>query len=349
MSQLRTANARVAGLAATLPKQFVSTDQAAVVAGVADVRKVVSMTGITGRNVATSSVCTSDLCFDAARRLLGDLGWKSDSVDALVFVTQTPDYRLPATACVLQDRLGLSSRCAAFDVNIGCAGFVYGLSVCASLVDAGMERVLLLTGDTLSKFVNPADKSCIFLFGDAGTATAIERGSNQLSFVLGSDGEGAQHLMIPAGMCREPGEAGSHSAVECEGGNIRSRHQLYMNGAEVMNFTLRALPRLWDELALIDPTPGMPFDAVVMHQANQFILNALAKRLNISPDKVPSTLSRFGNTSSASIPITIADQLADKFSQSAGKMVLMGFGVGWSWAGCIGSFGPMRISEAAYI
>lgn len=349
MACLVTNNAAVAGVAATLPVGRVTTEETAAALGVADIRKVVALTGIRARHVAPESICTSDLCVDAAERLLKDLGWERGSVESLIFVTQTPDYTLPATACLAQHRLGLSQGCAAFDVNQGCSGFVYGLSMAASLVEAGASRVLLLAGDTSNKYVSTRDKSAAFLFGDAGTATAIERGSAKLRFVLGTDGAGAGHLIIPAGRFREPGDANSHLAEEMEPGNFRNRHQLYMNGAEVMNFALRVLPPCWKELTGGDDSAAASVDAVVMHQANQFILDTVAKRLKIPAEKVPSTLADFGNTSSASIPLTMAECLRGPLAAGSCTLALLGFGVGWSWAGCIGDFGPAVISETALI
>jgi 3-oxoacyl-[acyl-carrier-protein] synthase-3 len=349
MAILRTKNSKVVGITATLPKEYVSTEETAASLGIADIKKIVAMTGISGRYVAPENICTSDLCCDAAERLMADLGWNPSTVDGIIFVTQTPDYRLPATACVLQRRLGLSTSCAAFDVNQGCSGYVYGLGLASSLINSGLRRVLLLVGDTSTKNICSKDKSSIFLFGDAGTATAIERGEQELVFLLGTDGSGASSLIIPAGGYREYGDDASHKEIEQEGGNLRSRQQLFMNGAEVVSFTLRVLPDCWQELLANDCSREIPIDSVVMHQANQFLLNTVSKRLGIAAEKVPSTLARFGNTSSASIPLTMAETLKTRLQHDQIKLALLGFGVGWSWAGCLGSFGPLTISPTNYI
>jgi 3-oxoacyl-[acyl-carrier-protein] synthase-3 len=349
MAAFSTSRAGPVGFAATLPTQKVTTGETGSSLGIADPAKIVAMTGIHSRHIAAINTCTSDLCADAAQRLLERLQWHRESVDALIFVTQTPDYTLPATACLLQDRLGLSKNCAAFDINLGCSGFVYGLAQACSLIESGLERVLLLAGDTSSKYVSQKDKSAIFLFGDCGTATAIEKKNCRLTFTLGTDGAGAPHLIIPVGRFRNPGCAESLEAVEMEGGNIRNQHQLYMNGAEVMTFTLRVLPGLWKELFERDGCDPGSLDAVVMHQANQFILDTVAKRLKIHPEKVLSTLANFGNTSSASIPLTIAECLRKETETSSKKLALLGFGVGWSWGGCVGDFGPLVIVPTSYI
>ena len=194
MARIQTQNARVAGMAAAIPKQTVTTEETARNLGLVNPSKVVAMTGIRQRHIVTPDVCTSDLCANAAEKLLLKMAWDPSSIDALIFVTQTPDFRLPATACGLQHRLGLSKRCAAFDVNQGCSGYVYGLFLASSLIESGLARVLVLAGDTLSKLICHRDKSTIFLFGDAGTATAMERSASHLSFIVGTDGAGGDHL-----------------------------------------------------------------------------------------------------------------------------------------------------------
>jgi len=293
--------------------------------------------------VAQPEVCSSDLCEDAARRMLDALGWEPASVEAVVFVSQTPDYPLPATACLLQNRLGLSKSCAAFDVNQGCSGYIYGLCLSASLVESGLQRVLLLVGDTTTRIVSEQDRSSVFLFGDSGTATAIERKPSDLGFVLGTDGSGAPNLIIPGGQCRSRSSAATLLRKEMEGGNIRSMEELFMNGAEVMAFTLREVPSLWSALLDYSGSTVETFDAVLMHQANQFILDALSKRLGIPKEKAPSSVAEFGNTSCASIPVTMVANLRESLSEKSSRLAMLGFGVGWSWAGCAGEIGPLVV------
>lgn len=294
-------------------------------------------------------MCASDLCEDAANRLLVDLKWDKQSVDALVFVTQTPDYILPATACTLQQRLGLSTTCACFDVNLGCSGYVYGLWLASSLVESGLERVLLLVGDTLTRVVSEVDRSVAFLFGDSGSATALERGNSKTTFVLGTDGSGADHLIIRAGQARQRMTPDLCERVEMEGGNIRSPQELYMNGSEVMAFTLREVPPLFLQLLQKSGTQKDEIDAVVMHQANKFLLDNLARKIGIEATRVPTTVEDFGNTSCASIAVTISTILHQQISEKSMKLAMMGFGVGWSWAGCIGDFGPISAPPVNFI
>ena len=190
MATLRFKNARIAGVTCSFPQQRVTTEQIASRLNV-DANKVASMTGIVSRRIAPSKMCASDYCFDSANRLLDELGWERASVGALIFVTQTPDYFLPATACILQERLGLGSDCVCFDINMGCSGYVYGLSVAFSFLQSGVKRIMLLVGDTLSRFVSDDDASVAFLFGDSGSATAIDECEQEFStFVLGTDGSG---------------------------------------------------------------------------------------------------------------------------------------------------------------
>ncbi len=188
-------------LAAACQANFVATTQLAEQLG-ADAKRIVAMTGIHRRPLAPQGICASDLCEAAARKLLDELGWHPNEVDALVFVSQTPDYSLPATACTLQHRMGLSTSAVCFDINMGCSGYVYGLSVVYSLIESGLKRALLLVGDVLSPVISEQDKSTVFLFGDAGSATAVHREASQSTFVLGTDGSGQDQLMIPAGQAR---------------------------------------------------------------------------------------------------------------------------------------------------
>jgi 3-oxoacyl-[acyl-carrier-protein] synthase-3 len=348
MSVLKTSHVRVAGVTCTFPRQEISTAETAERLGV-DASRVVAMTGIERRPVAPPSVCSSDLCADSAERLLSALGWEKSSVSALIYVSQTPDYILPATACVLQKRLGLSNSCASFDVNMGCSGYIYGLMLAASLVDSGLGRVLLLVGDTINRLVSEQDKSVAFLFGDAGSATALESGNAQTTFVLGTDGEGAEHLIIRAGQARHRVTPDLCVRTEVEPGNIRSPQELYMNGSEVLSFALREVPQLFAQLEKESGVQKDGFDAVVMHQANQFMLDALGRKMGIAKDRSPSSVSRFGNTSSASIPVTLTCCLRERLQQSSQKLALLGFGVGWSWAGCAIDMGPACMPEPAFI
>lgn len=325
---------RLAGVASAVP---VSHGAVAAQAGAseAEIKKIVASTGVESRHIAPVGQTTSDLCERAAERLLAALSWERDSVDLLVFVSQTPDHVLPATACALHGRLGLAKGCMAFDVNLGCSGYVYGLSIVAAHLQAGTcRRALLLVGDTISKIASAADRSVAYLFGDAGTATALERtdSASRWTFVSGTDGTGASHLSVPAGMFRQPSTAETKQPRAREGGNVRSDEQLYMNGAEIFNFTLREVPPMISSLLQAAGWTIDEVDAVVPHQANRFMLDYLAKKMKVPSEKFVVALKHYGNTSSASIPLALCSNLRERLGAGSSKLVLAGFGVGFSWS-----------------
>jgi len=348
MSTLHFAHSRIAGLTCTFPRNVVSTTEFAERLKV-DSKRVIAMTGIESRHIAPSHLCSSDLCADAADRLLDELGWERESIGALVFVTQTPDYVLPATACVLQHRLALPTSCACFDVNMGCSGYVYGLSIASAFVESGIQRVLLLVGDTSTRLVSEQDRSVAFLFGDSGAATALERADSKSTFVLGTDGKGANHLIVRAGQSRQRSTPELCERVEMEGGNVRSPQELYMNGAEVMAFTLREVPPLFEHLLAESGVSRETIDAVVLHQANQFLIDNLARKIGVPSARVPSSVRHYGNTSCASIPVTVTACLSDILGTSKRRLAMIGFGVGWSWAGCIAEFDQVALPAANFL
>lgn len=342
---------RIAGLCAAVPDRVRHIDEDARIFGQSQVERIRESTGVVQRPVTETNLCTSDLCYAAADRLLQQLGWERTTIDGLLFVTQTPDYFLPATSCILQNRLALGTNCAAFDINLGCSGYVYGLWLAGHLIAGGLERVLLLVGDTISRVVSPRDRATALLFGDAGTATALERTecSPKMSFELGSDGRGWPHLIVPAGSFRQPRNENTARRTQREGGNIRSDEDLFMDGAEIFGFTLRVVPRLVANLLERTGSSLHSMDAIVMHQANQFIIDHLTKRLKISPEKVPTTLRLYGNTSSASIPLTLVVSLGGRLQRESLRLLLIGFGVGWSWGAVELTCGPMLISDVVRV
>lgn len=352
MGVSKISGVRIAGVASAIPERLHHFSEFAATFGEEEVRKISESTGVVNRYVVPEQMCTSDLCFFAAERLIEATGWPSESIDALLFVSQTADYYLPATSCTLQARLGLPKTCAALDINLGCSGYVYGLWVASSLVASGAaRRVLLLVGDTSSKTASPLDRSVCLLFGDAGTATALEKAENGavLTFVLGTDGTGKDHLIIPAGAYRNPHGETSRVRTEREGGNIRSEEDLFMNGAEIFTFTLREVPPLIRTVLNESGWTAEDVDYFVFHQANKFMLDYLAKRMKIPAGKVPLHLEKYGNTSSATIPLCMTDPLGGRLRNESFRLVLAGFGVGLSWGAVALSCGPMAMPELVVV
>jgi 3-oxoacyl-[acyl-carrier-protein] synthase-3 len=317
-----------------------------------EAKKIIKSTGIITRRVAEADQGVSDLCLPAAERLLADLKWEKDSVDALILVTQTSDYLCPATACLLQDRIGLRRTCAAFDISLGCSGYPYGLWVAASLIASGaVKRVLFLAGEVTTRRTSPDDRGSALIFGDAGTATALEAspGAGPWHFNLGTDGSGGEHIVVPAGGSRLPSSERTIQKQTPEEGSTRSLGELSMNGVEVFIFSTREVPALVRGLMTEVGKSVDSIDGLVMHQANEFMLKTIAKSLKLPMEKVPLSLREFGNTSSATIPLTMTHALGAQLQERSMNLVLAGFGVGWSWGAVEGSFGPMVISPLVEI
>lgn len=291
-------------------------------------QKIVKTTGVRQRRIADTDTCTSDLALHAARKLIKDLDVDVREIGVLIFTTQTPDYVLPATSYVLQKELGLAIDTITFDMNLGCSAYVYGLYVASSVLRTAPKRyALLLAGDTISKYAAPEDASTRFLFGDAGSATILERVEQGASmmFSLGADGNGWRNLIIPAGASRIKHSPETQKVVIGEDGNSRSEEHLFMDGMEIFNFTISTVvPHIQQ---VIDAC-GMP-DLVVFHQANKYMLEFMRRSLGISKDIFHYSLSEYGNTSSASIPLTLCAHNGDVRNDS--KILLSGFGVGYSW------------------
>ena len=297
--------------------------------------KIFEKTGIRERRVVQAGECASDLAYAAASQLLAMEPTKS--ADFLLFCTQTPDYLLPTTACVLQHRLGLATSCAALDFNLGCSGYIYGLALANSLLQSGAaSQVLLLTADTYSRLIHPLDKSTRTIFGDAGTATLLTGDSKARlhSFVLGSDGSGAEQLMVKTGGGRYPKSAEQTTSVD-DSGNVLDSSCLFMNGPEIFNFTLKAVPKLVHGVLEKAQLSIDQIDLVIFHQANAFMLEHLRRKLGIPTEKFMVHLEFCGNTVSSTIPLALQAAVATGRVRPGMKVLLAGFGVGYSWGGCI--------------
>lgn len=300
--------------------------------------KILEKTGVRQRRVVASGETAVDLAERATRSLLMEDGVDPKTIGFTLLCTQSPDYYLPTSACLLQDRLGLSKSSGALDFNLGCSGFVYGLALAKGLIAGGMaERVLLLTAETYSRFIHPMDKSVRTIFGDAAAATLIEKSEDDGigEFVLGTDGSGYANLIVPAGGARRPADT-STALEECdESGNIRSKNDIFMNGPEIFNFTLEIVPQTVQ--AALDKNGLLKenIDLFVFHQANRFMLEVLRKAVRIPREKFYVNMEDIGNTVSATIPIALSRAQADGTLKSGMKVMLVGFGVGLSWGATV--------------
>ena len=302
-------------------------------------KKIYKKTGIKSRHIATTET-TSQLAARAAKKLFSESGFPKDKIDFLLLCTQSPDYFLPTTACIVQDMLGLPTSCGAFDFNLGCSGFVYGLAIAKGLIAGGMAKnVLLLTVETYTKYIHPKDKSVRTIFGDGAAATLITHEEGDPckigEFVFGTDGKGASNLIVPAGAMAMPKSDETAEETVDEQGNVRSLNNLYMNGPEIFNFTLDIVPDTVKSLLARAKLSMDDIDLFVFHQANKFMLDSLRDKIGIPEEKFYLDMEDKGNTVSATIPIAMKDALDEGRIRRGDRLMLVGFGVGYSWAGCI--------------
>lgn len=333
MAVFTVPNVKIAGLAGCVPKNTEDNSLAPVLPE-KERELFIKTVGIRYRRVAPANITASDLCQQAAEKLLTDLNWQRSDVKVLVFVTQTPDYIIPNTSSLLQHKLDLPKDCMVFDVNLGCSGYVYGLSIVAGLLqNMPGKKALLLVGDISTDTISANDKSTAPLFSDAGTATALEYATNQnLYFNLQTDGGGYDDIIIPEGGYRNPVNENSFTEKEYGPGIYRTGLDMKLDGARIFNFALREVAPNIEALLTGINKPKEEVDFFVFHQANLLMLESVRKKLKVDTAKVPYSLYNYGNTSSATIPLTMLVQLRDKLQQSnALKLVLSGFGVGLSW------------------
>ncbi len=319
-------NVEVKGIACAVPDRIVNNEKYNEVFGKENVKKFINITGVQTRHVAINEQCTSDLCYAASIRLMEKLNWEPSSIDALILITQTPDYAVPATACVLQHRLGLSEDCIAFDVNLGCSAYVYGIWLAATMISTeNLKRVLLLVGDTSNYGINQNDSATAMIFGDGGSATALESSEGKdIKYILKTKGSGFKNIIVPAGHARSRGKTNADL----------SEYELAMDGSAIFAFTITDIPRTIKSFISQYDIDMNDIDMYVFHQANLFILKHLAKKLNVPMEKIPVSIDRYGNTSGESIPLTLVDALGNEESAKPIKLLLSGFGIGLSW-GCI--------------
>jgi len=326
----------ITAISSFLPTAILSNEQLAAEFSEWSAQKIYEKTGIRNRHIAGPEETASDLAEKAALKLFESID--RSEIDFLIFCTQSPDYILPPSACLLQHRLGLRSNIGAFDFNLGCSGYIYGLSMATALIGSQQaQKVLLLNADTYSKFIHPKDKSTRTIFGDAGTATLISATSrNRLhSFIFGTDGAGAEQILVKVGGCRFPAKSTVVEEREDESGNIKSPACLVMNGPEVFNFTIQAVPALMEGVLQKAQISAAEIDLFVFHQANAFMLEHLRRKLKIPKEKFVLALEEVGNTVSATIPLALESAKRAGQLKSPSRILLAGFGVGLSWGGCI--------------
>lgn len=331
MATIRYKGVGITAMAACVPPKKAYNRDLTDIMPAEEVEKMINSVGIHERRICDDDVFASDLCYKAAKQLMEDNNIDPESIDMLLFMSQTADFRCPATSCILQNRLGLSKNCAAMDLSLACSGYVYGLSCAMAYASMpGINRVLLLDGESFSKIVNPRDKVNIPLYGDAGTATLIEKGDFQESvFILHTDGSGEEAVKVPAGM-RNHLTPESLKVKERENGNYRSDIEVYMDGMEVFNFAIRVVPKGVKEIVKEVGESLDSIDYLVFHQSNRFMTDFFVRKLKVPEDKVPYCIGYFGNTSSASVPLTIVSELRNKLSERK-NVVMCGFGAGLSW------------------
>lgn len=348
MSNMTFRGVGVTAIAAAVPQRVVVNREYTEVWSAEDAAAIVEKTGIEERRFADAETCASDLCFAAAQKLLIDNNIDRSEIDLLVFISQTPDYRMPATSITLQHRLGLSNSCIAFDITLGCSAFLYGMSVVFSMVQAGgIRKALILDGETRSKVYSPKDRRSAFLFGDGGVAALVEKNEKfgESYFSMNSDGSRADLIMIKGGGYRHPSsiETLQEKQVD-EYGNMRSDEQGYMRGGDVFNFVIREIPKNIKRTLEYAGKSTADIDFFMFHQANNFINSYIAKKMKLDGDKIPSTIAKFGNTSSVSVPLTIVSELKGKLDGEK-TLLLSAFGVGMSWATGVVSFVDTQISD----
>lgn len=333
MAFLHIPNVRLSGVAACVPKTILENSDYDLFSA-DEAHKFMTTTGVERRRIADNETTTADLCYKAAEKLLDDLGWFKEEIDVLIFLTQTPDYILPATSCLIQNKMKLREGILALDVSLGCSGWVYGLEVVSSLLSHGqLKKGLLLVGDTTLKHCSIKDKSTYPLFGDAGTATAIEYGHDFEGFKFHSatDGAGYEAIIIPDGGYRNLVTYSSFEMTEIEPGITRNKLHTVLDGMNVFSFGISKAPESIKMLAEKYEIDLEKVDYFLFHQANLYMNEKIRKKLRIPIEKVPYSLKNYGNTSSATIPLTIVTELTHCLSNGTNNIIACGFGVGLSW------------------
>lgn len=326
-------NIRIRAISTALPNKIVKLSEYAKDFGKETVDKIIKLTGITEIRVSDDKTTSSDLCISAAQNIFRELEINPSSIDGVVFITQTPDYKVPHTSAIIQDRLGIPKESIVFDINYGCSGYAYGLFQAFLLVESGYCRnVLLCVGDTTTKYIHPEDRSNRMMAGDAGSATLIsyeENASNSV-FNFFSDGSGAEFLMMPAGGCRMPHKDGVTDIVEYDAdGNGMTLENIHMNGIEITTFALREVKKAIKNIMNEVGWNKDDVDLFALHQANNFIVHQVSRQLKVSSELVPVGIQKTGNSAATTIPVMLCN-LFPGVNYNLKQVVVCGFGVGLS-------------------
>jgi 3-oxoacyl-[acyl-carrier-protein] synthase-3 len=318
-----------------LPEYVLTNTQLAIDFDRWDAEKIENKLGIKQRHISAVNETAGDMAFFAALKVLEN--YDKEKIDMLILCTQSPDYFLPTTACILQSRLGLKNELSAFDFNLGCSGYVYGLAIAKSFINTGIAKnVLLLTSETYSKHIHPKDLALKTIFGDAAAATLIESSDNEqiFNFVLGTDGQGKDNLIVPNCGFRNPYDLFANEKIT-PSKDIYTDNNLYMNGPEIFNFTTNMVPKAVQQCLENNKMTIDEVDYFIFHQANKFMIEYLRKKIGIPEDKFYNNLLLTGNTVSATIPIALSDAINEGKILIGNRVLLCGFGVGYSWGAVI--------------
>ncbi|MEZ7885590.1 MAG: ketoacyl-ACP synthase III [Bacteroidales bacterium] len=324
-------NLNIASIASYLPNEVLELNTLSSLYGEKEVKRIISATGVERVYIANENETSSDMCFHAAENLIEEGNICRNSIDGLVFVSQTPDYILPATSIILQDRLGLKQDTVCIDIHYGCSGYIYGVLQAALWINSGLcKTVLVLAGDTTSRMINNQDKSLRMVFGDSGTATLITQGVDNIGFNIMSDGSGYDKLIIPAGGFRKP-QSNQTSQIKYDvDGNGRTENDLFMDGAAIFNFAISNVHNNINELIEFMSWDKQDVNKYILHQANNFMVDYVRKKLKVEKELVPIDVKDFGNTGPSTIPLLLS-HLYYKEKPNLEKTILSGFGVGLSW------------------
>lgn len=325
-------NIQLKAIASWLPQNRLEMTDLGSVYGVSETATIIKATGVERTRIADTDMCSSDMCQKAAEVLMEKEGIEKADIDGLVFVSQTTDWILPATSVALQDRLGLSKDTVCIDIHYGCSGFIYGMFQAASWITAGAcKNVLVLSGDTTSRMINENDKSLRLVFGDCGTAALVSAANNVMGFHIQSDGSGYDRLIVPAGGFRLPNSDETSKLLWDEENNGRTLNDLYMDGKDIFNFAITKVHKNIN--ALVEKMQWKKEDIgfYALHQANEFMVNYIRKKLNISAEIAPTNCKNYGNTGPASIPLLLSDICSRQHNYDLSKVIMSGFGVGLSW------------------